>query len=251
MHRRMIVALAAVIVLFSTGVANAGELYAVLVQNVGAGLTHNFRNLLIEEYDYSEDNLFLYGDKEKEGPPVSDPASADQVLKMLDELADKLDKEDKLVVFFLCHMQSGFLINNTLSYLQLEETLSRFDDEIDIIVVIEGCHSNGALDIVKSPDAIITSAKTGQPCYGGFLLFWINALDPEKPAYKKADADKNGITTIGEAYEYARDDTRLAKWYGELDRSVWPPEDFYPTPDARFREDAESLTLGENSENRK
>ncbi|MBU1023799.1 hypothetical protein KKB99_05915 [bacterium] len=244
MSRRMIVPLVAVILLFSTGVANAGELYAVLVQNAGAGLTHNFRKLLIEEYDYSEDNLFLFGDKEKDGPPVTAPACADPVLKKLDELADKLDKDDKLIVFFICHMQSGFCINNTLSYLQLENAVAKFDDEIDIIVIMEGCHSNGALDIVKSPDAVITTAKTGQPCYGGFLLFWINALNPEKPAYRKADIDKNGITTIGEAYEYARDDERLAMWYRELDRNVWPPADFHPTPDARFGESGESLTLG-------
>jgi len=244
MFRLVIISLALIFQLLSPAFAKTGELYAVLAQNVGPGLTHRFQKLLVEQYSFPSEHVFLFGEEIENSPSVTGPASADRVLAKLNELSTKLKPDDKLVLLFLCHMQDGFLINNTLSYQELEEALKKYDDKVDIIVVVEGCHSSGAIDIVKSADVLFTSARKGQPCYGGFLLFLADSLDPQNAAFKEADTDCNGVVTMGEAYIYAGNESRLASWYKALDRSVWPPEDFYPIPAASYHDGGESLTLG-------
>ncbi len=241
----VIIPIALLILLFSTADAYASEQYAVLMQNVGVGLVNRLEKILIEDYDFPRENVSYYRCLDEDGKEISGVVLAESVLSKLNELAGKLQSGDKLLIAFLCHMQSGFCVNASLSYNELEDALVKFDNDIDIILFIEGCHSAGALKIIKSADALITSAKPGEICYGGFMRFWINALDPKHEAYKKADTDNNGFVTVGEAYEYARDGRKLAKWYRELDRKVWPSPDFYPTPTALFQDGGESLTLCE------
>lgn len=243
---RVIVPTALLILFFSISDAHAGEQYAVLMQNVGVGLVNRLEKMLIEDYDYSKENVSYYRCLDKNGKKVSGAMLAESVLSKLNELSGKLQPDDKLVIAFLCHMKSGFCVNASLSYQELEDALSKFDNDVDVILFMEGCHSEGAMEIVKSADVLITSAKTGEICYGGFMQFWINAFDPEHEAYEKADTDNNGFVTVGEAFEYARDGKKLAKWYRDLDDSVWPFPEFHPTPSALFQNGGESLTLLED-----
>lgn len=242
----IIAPLALLILLFSTADALAGEQYAVLMQNVGVGLVNRLEKVLLEDYHYPAENISYYRCLDKDGKEISGVTLAESVLSKLDELSGELHAGDKLIIAFLCHMKSGFCVNASLAYKELEDALVKFDDDVDIILFMEGCHSAGALKVVKSSGAVITSAKTGEICFGGFMRFWINAIDPKHDAYKKADTDNNGFVTIGEAYEYARDEEKLAKWYRDLDDSVWPFPDFYPTPVALFQNGGESLTLCED-----
>ena len=242
----IITPLALLILLFSTADALAGEQYAVLMQNVGVGLVNRLEKVLLEDYHFPAENVSYYRCLDDDGKEISGATLAESVLSKLDELSGKLHAGDKLIIAFLCHMQSGFCVNASLSYKELEDSLAKFDGGVDIILFIEGCHSAGALEVVKSADALVTSAKTGEICYGGFMLFWINAIDPKHEAYINADTDSNGFVTVGEAYEYARDETKLAKWYRELDDAVWPFPDFHPTPTALFQDGGESLTLCED-----
>ncbi|MCD6218321.1 hypothetical protein J7L05_10770 [bacterium] len=238
--------LALLILLFSTADANAGERYAVLMQNVGVGLVNRLEKVLLEDYHFPAENVSYYRCLDEDGKEISGAMLAESVLSKLDELSCELQPGDKLIIAFLCHMKSGFCVNASLTYKELEDALAIFDDDVDIILFMEGCHSAGALKVVESADALITSAETGEICYGGFMRFWINAIDPKHEAYKNADTDNNGFVTVGEAYEYARDEKKLAKWYRDLDDKVWPFPDFYPTPTALFQDGGESLTLCEN-----
>ncbi len=242
----IITQLALLILLFSTADALAGEQYAVLMQNVGVGLVNRLEKVLLEDYHFPAENVSYYRCLDKDGKEISSAKLAESVLSKLDDLSGKLHAGDKLIIAFLCHMKSGFCVNASLAYKELEDVLAKFENDVDIILFMEGCHSAGALEVVKSADAIITSAKTGEICYGGFMRFWTNAIDPKHEAYKKADTDNNGFVTVGEAYEYARDEKKLAKWYRDLDDSVWPFPDFYPIPVAQFQAGNESLTLCED-----
>ena len=127
-------------------------------------------------------------------------------------------------------MQKGFLINNKLSYDELNKLLEPIPEGVTVIVIIEGCHAGAALPLLDAADMVYASSGPDEPCYGGWLRFFMDALDKDKGAFSVADTDANGFVSFGEAYDYAADEGRLAKWYSGLPRDVWPPEDFYPKP---------------------
>jgi hypothetical protein len=207
-----------------------GERYAIIVQNIGPGLAMNFRELLIEQGGVEESNILCYGcDEPFAGVCVGKPVF-EEVSKGFGELAGRLSEGDTVLVLFACHMQRGFLINNTLSYEELNGFLTSFPEGVQIIVIIEGCHAGAILQSLVAADLIYASAGPDEPCYGGWLRFFLDALGKDMGAFSLADTDGNGFVSFGEAFDYASDDGRLAEWYSNLPRDVWPPADFHPKP---------------------
>ncbi len=213
----------------------AVERYAVIVQNIGAGLAKSYRNLLIDQGEVDVSNILCYGsDKPFVDVCIGEPTAKD-VSAGFSELAGQVSDGDTLFVLFACHMQKGYLINNSLAYDELNVLLSAFPESVTVIVIIEGCHSAAAIPFLDAADLVYASAGPDEPCYGGWMHFFLDALIQDSVS-NEADIDGNGYVSFGEAYDYAADEERLMEWYANLSRDVWPPEDFHPTP---FRTDWE------------
>ena len=237
MHRRLF---AIIGVVLSTALLNInepafsesfpGERYAVIVQNIGPGLAKNFRSLLIEQGNMDEDNILCYGNGKSFADLCIGKPTAENFSSGIDQLSKKVSDGDTLFVLFACHMQKGYLINNSLPYEKLNELLSTFPETTTVIVIIEGCYAAAALPILDAADIAYASAGIDEPCYGGWFHFFLDAIDQNDNAFSIADTNGDGFVSFGEAYDYAADEERLKEWYANLSRNVWPPADFYPTP---------------------
>ena len=206
-----------------------GERYALIVQNIGPGLATRYRNLLMEQGEIDEGNILCYGN----GKPFADVCigkpTAENISTGFSNLTGMVSEGDTLFVLFACHMQKGFLINNSLPYDELNTLLSAFPESVTVIVIVEGCHTAAGIPILDAADLVYASAGADEPCYGGWMHFFLDALGKDE-ASGEADADANGFVSFGEAFDYAADEERLSEWYANLLRDVWPPADFHPTP---------------------
>jgi len=207
----------------------AGDRYAVIVQNIGPGLAKSFRSLLMEQGEVDGCNILCYGN----GKPFVDlcigEPTGNNVSAGFSELAGRVSDGDRLFVLFACHMQKGYLINNSIAYDELNVLLSAFPESVTVMVILEGCHAAAAIPFLDAADLVYASAGPDEPCYGGWMHFFLEALTQDR-ASDEADIDRNGYVSYGEAYDYAADEERLVEWYARLSRDVWPPEDFHPTP---------------------
>ena len=242
-HHRLSPALRALITIFLVQLAisvkpisyalcaeTQGECYAVIVQNIGPGLAEDFRELLIEQGSFKERNILCYGSDEPFADFCLGPPTAEEFSDGMAEIAGRISEDGILVILFACHMQKGYLINNTLSYEELNRLLMGLPESATVAVIIEGCYAGAAIPLLQSSDLVYASAGPNEPCYGGWFRFFLDALGKDKGAYALADVDGNGFISFGEAYDYASDEGRLAQWYSALPHDVWPPADFFPRP---------------------
>lgn len=222
------------------------EGYAIIVQNVGAGLALDFRGLLIERGGYSEGNILCYGSSEQLADCRAGQPTVDEITSGVNDLAARMSDGDVLLLMFLCHMRKGFLINDQLTYEELNELLTAIPGHVTTVVIIEGCHSAAALPVLDAADLAYASAGPDQPCYGGWLRFFMDALGRDENAHDVADADRDGRVSFGEAFDYSAIEEHLADWYANLPRDAWPPADFYPKPARTTSELEYSLFLNPN-----
>lgn len=214
----------------TTGTGILGQRHAIIVQNTGPGLAIAFRDLLLERGRFEEGNILCYGQDEPFTRFCLGGATAGEFSSGLAEIMDKMSERDTLLVLLACHMQKGFLINDTLSYAELNSLLSEAPEAGTVLVIVEGCHAGAAIPVLNAADVVYASAGPDEPCYGGWLHFFLDALGRKEDAFSSADADDDGFVSFGEAYDYAADEERLGEWYSNLSRDVWPPKDFHPTP---------------------
>jgi hypothetical protein len=208
----------------------SSERYAIIVQNIGPNLAMDFRRLLIEDGGIEESNILCYGNDKPFADLCAGKPTPDEFSGGFAEIGENISAGDTIILLFACHMQKGYLINNSLPYNELNTMLSSIPDDATVIVIIEGCYAASALPVLGAADIVYASAGPDEPCYGGWLRFFLDALDRDDDAFKTADMDRNGFVSFGEAFDYAADENRLKEWYAQLSRDVWPPADFYPTP---------------------
>jgi hypothetical protein len=174
--------------------------------------------------------MLCYGADEPFAPCCSGPATADCFLDGMDDILSKVTGRDTVLIAFVNHMAQGYLINDTLSSFELNSKLTGIPPDATVVVIIEGCYSGAILPNLTAADIAYASAGAEEPCYGGWMLFFLDALGTHPGTSNLADSDGNGFVSFGEAYDYAADPERLREWYSALPRDVWPPERFYPTP---------------------
>ncbi len=205
------------------------RLHAVLVQNVGAGLIRGLRGLLISEYGYPGENVAVLGSAKHLKDLAPKPPTTQNVLLAVNRLGKDLLPGDQVLIVFLCHMQKGRLVNDRIPYKVLNDRLAMFRRGVSVTVVIAGCHSGAAIPVLTHADIIYAGCTGDQKTYGGFLHFLRDSLGADEAAQAAADENRDGRVSLGEAYDYASDRVRLAKWYGALPKEVWP-KDVVPTP---------------------
>ncbi len=220
--------------LIAVGPVSAEEIprhrYAMIVQNVGAGLAREMRELLVDS-GWDENNILCYGLIEPSSSYTQfciDGPQADAFLDGFDSIAEEITDRDTLLIVFICHMAEGCLINDSLPGVVLNERLARLPDETTVALILEGCHTMGHLPVLTAADLVFASAGADQHCYGGWTHFFLDALGKENEAFDLSDMDGNGFVSFGEAYDYAADEDRLIDWYDNLSSDVWPS--YMPDP---------------------
>jgi len=208
--------------------------HALILQNVAGGQVRSLYDILKDQCNYPRANVIVLAEAKGLKDVADGPATKAKFFEVLDGLAERLTAREQLVVVFACHMQKGFLINDQISYKELDDHLARFRRGTRIAVVIEGCYSGAAIPVLQHADVVHAAGTADQPTWGGFLKFWVDAMGRNPDAVKTADADKDGRISLGEAYDYASDSERLTKLYRGLPKKVWPTT-MVPTPMRRAR----------------
>jgi hypothetical protein len=207
----------------------AGQWHSLIVQNVAAGQIKGAHTLLTKLHKWPSKNITVLGKDASLEAILAGPATESRILAQLDRLAEQLTEKDRLLILFACHMRAGFLINASLTYEQFEKRLAKFRPGTEIIVVLEGCYTGGAIPVLKHADVLYTAASKTQETYGGFLMFLLNALGRKKEDARVADTNDDQKVSLDEAYLFASDEKRLTKWYRSLPKKTWPTQ-MVPTP---------------------
>lgn len=208
--------------------------HALILQNVAGGQVRSLYDILRDRCDYPPTNVTVLATEKGLKDVADGPATKTKFFEVLDDLAERLGPEEQLLIVFACHMQKGYLINNQISYKELDDHLTKFRRGTQIAVVIEGCYSGAAIPVLQRADVVYAAGTADQPTWGGFLKFWVDAMGRNPDAVRAADADKDGRISLGEAYDYASDSDRLTKMYRGLPKKVWPTT-MVPTPMRRAR----------------
>ncbi len=209
--------------------ARTPRLHAVLVQNVGPGVIRGLHTLLTSRHGYPAENVRVLGSREHLADLAPEPPTTRNVLTAVGRLGRDLLPGEQVVIVFLCHMRRGCLVNDRIPYQALNDRLAMFRRGVSVAVVVAGCHAGDAIPVLTHADIICAGATGDQKTYGGFLHFLRDTLGAREEAVVAADRDRDGRVSLGEAYDYASDPGRLAKWYGALPEEVWPT-DAVPTP---------------------
>lgn len=109
------------------------------------------------------------------------------------------------------------LYDNELAYMLLPFRMKY----VNINVVLGQCNSGGFKDDLYCTGSVVATAcsnvevsyATKDELYDEFLYHWTSAINGENPYGEKvdADADKDGVVSMEEAFEYARENDRKAK----------------------------------------
>lgn len=206
----------------------------VMLQNVAGGLVRALHGVLTDRCAYPRANAIVLAEEKGLKDLADGPATKTKFFDVLDDLAERLGPEEQLIVVFACHMKKGFLINDQISYKELDDHLTRFRRGTRVAVIIEGCYSGAAIGELKHADVVYAAGTADQPTWGGFLKFWVDAVGASADAVKTADADHDARVSLGEAYDYASDSDRLTTFYRGLPKTVWPTT-MVPAPVRRAR----------------
>lgn len=198
---------------------------AVMAQNVAGHLFRDFALMLRAKYGY---DVTAFADEECAKEIASGRATRENFLKALAEKRKELRQGDMLLILLCCHMEKGFLINNTLPYRELNEALAGLDG-VTRVVILEGCHTGAGIPEIKNAEVVYASVGGDDKCYGGFLLYLVNALGRDEKSTREADVNKDGRVSLGEAYDFAADVERLKKFYDSLPENIWP-KGYCPLP---------------------
>ena len=208
--------------------------HAVILQTVAPGQVRALHKLLTTRYKCPRESVVVLSAHKGLSNIASGPPTKAKFFGVLDHLAERLAPGDQLLLVFACHMQKGCLVGNRIPYRQLNDQLAKFRRGTRIAVIIEGCHSGAALPFLTRVDVAYAAATARQATWGGFLMFWVDAMGRKPEAFKAADADKDGRVSLGEAFDYASDRERLTKWYRKLPKRIWPTK-MVPSPERRTR----------------
>ena len=145
---------------------------------------------------WDENNILCYGIGEPSSSftrfCIGEPTE-ENFLEGFESIAGEITGRDTLFVVFICHMMEGCLINNTLSDERLNELLSGLPEDTKVVLILEGCHTEGLIPTLTAADLVYASAGADQHCYGGWMHFFLDALGMEADAFNLADTDGNGF----------------------------------------------------------
>jgi len=199
------VVMVAVLVAALGPVCAAGEnkdtRWAVLVHYAGG-----LKDVLLKKYDFAEDHVLVSSD------------NADEVRKALEKVKEGATEDSLILVASCGHTQKGALIL-TLPLTDVEKTLK--DTKGTKVVLQSTCHSGLAIKALESAQVVYAACKADEFEGGVFFSLFAEAVSDEK----KADADKDGKVSLGEAYEYASENERIQAGYKKLyeaNPAFWP-----------------------------
>gem|GEM_PF-5142083 len=147
----------------------------------------------------------------REGGAMKGLADRHTVSRELERLTRTVGRNDSILLLFASHMSANGM-DIGLSFEELDVYVAQLPEQALKVVLLEGCGSGGALDVLKHADILYASTPKTEGSAGGFLDLFTQALRP-KFLFSASDVDGNGIVTLGEAFDVASDKSRLAAHY--------------------------------------
>ena len=177
------------------------------------------RQAAIERFKLDEANVYYLSEKPDLAPDViHGPSRKEQVLKVFEELSQKVQPGDQLFVLLIGHgsyrsEQSRFSMPGPdLTAVDFHAILKPFADQ-QVVFVNAASASGSFLPVLSGANrVIVTATKTGfERNETQFGKYFIEAYSGDG-----ADTDKNGRVSVLEAFDYAH--TRVAEFYDSEQR---------------------------------
>lgn len=178
-------------------------------------------DMKLMDLSYVSSPLDLDGDSYDD---IEYSATRTNVQSVLNSLSSTLQKDDHLFIFVIDH--GGSTDGITHSYInlwgneklydyELANWLTPFTDNyVNVNVVLGQCFSGGFIDDLTMNGCVVATACTGSEyswacnnlIYDEFVYQWTSAVNNARPngGYVYSDTDNNGVVTMLEAFEYAK-----------------------------------------------
>lgn len=194
----------------------------------------SYKKVLVEHYGWNENNIII----------VNKPTHK----KVADAFAriPKLSRND-LFFFSSCHhAAAGYLFNRSWPWHHVDRQLKRIG--ATTAVVFEICHAGLAIERLDSAYVVHAACDAVGKCGGIYKTMFVKALTD-----KASDANKDGVISLGEAFDAALRPKELIAGYRKLREKrpkFWPTK-WVPFPvRSPWRRDYE-ITLHEKWDLRK
>lgn len=178
-------------------------------------------DMKLMDLSYVSSPLDLDGDSYDD---IEYSATRTNVQSVLNSLSSTLQKDDHLFIFVIDH--GGSTDGITHSYINLWGNEKLYDYElanwlrpftnnyVNVNVVLGQCFSGGFIDDLTMVGCVVATACTGSEyswacdnlIYDEFVYQWTSAVNKARPngGYVYSDTDNNGVVTMLEAFEYAK-----------------------------------------------
>jgi len=162
----------------------------------------NMAYKLLRNYNYSDSNIYYLFESDKE-PYVDYEATTDNFTKVTEELNNKANELDTLLLFLIGHgtylgINSYYTLNDyNLSDHEMADMFKNIKRE-KLIFVFSPCNSGGFIDDLSGTNTIvITSTRYNESNRAAFIEPFLASFDGI------GDANLNGKVSFAEAFNYA------------------------------------------------
>ncbi len=205
-----------------------GDRYAIIIGGIGGQpeftetylqQTSRMYNLLRERFYYEPKNiLYLFEKPELDSAKIDFQATAENIRKAFQKLANIMKENDQLFVFMVGHGSYDGdwckfnLVGADLRDIDFMQLLDQLPAKKTIIVNTTSA-SGPFIERLSAPERVIlTATKSGQEHFAtNFADFFLDALSTEE-----ADVNKDQRISMAEAFTFAKN--RQDKWFEEKRR---------------------------------
>ena len=187
------------------------------------------KDMLCPDGTYKSQPLDLDFDGQNE---IKMAATNANISSTLNNIYNIINEGDQLFLFVVDHGGSYDYISRSYAVLWGEEELSDTSlasmlspfkyKKANVNVVMGQCYSGGFVDNLKQVGCVIATSASGSELahvvsanskYSEFIYHWMCAVNRATPEGRKVASDKNadGIVSMAEAFEYARDNNYFVK----------------------------------------